>query len=542
MVRNLFFAKYHMRDLLNLLDRLVLPLAEGVGLANRKPGEKFKNSVGDIVTFQNLEFYPDSGRFNTPEELKAGVDAMLADKQVPATQIHWVNQPSKSAGAFSIATFTGEDGTPYYLGRWAGAISANRAQNKFAHDEIPGGFKYQSRAGQKENSGLKPSEWLTQFQDNTPDSILSQVQQHFGADSDEANALEIFINSDIPCTVPRGNMNPDAFRDYFAEVLQPIALVTGKRVGGNAEEAADIFFGEGGYSDCTISFNSNTIGGLYDSLLVNPEGKQIKLSSKGKDGASASVTNLLKSVNELSVTPKGQKLLTTHKDAIELLNIIQQDGHFGAPLTLGVKYGIISPEEAAQIPQLKQLGPTDDIVGAGILSPHLEELYSRRKSKDPKRVIPLEHMTASIAYNVADYVNKNTNFGKAASEILNNAALVQMYTYTSHTDKTITISKLEAKYPSDTVSGVLLDASKVYFSTGGKGNFTFTILKNGATEKDVNPMDAVDDVGDETPAAVSAADLDAEVEKPRLAGPGAKAARTSREPRMDRATLGRERR
>jgi len=531
-----------MRDLLDLLDRVALPLAEGVGLANRKPGEKFKNAVGDIVTFQNLEFYPNSGRFGTPDELQAGVDAMLADKNVPATQIHWVNTPNKSAGAFSIATFTGEDGTPYYLGRWAGATSANRTQNKFAHDEIPGDFKYQSRVGQKENSGLKPSEWLTQFQDNTPDSILSQAQQHFGADSDEANALEIFINSDIPCTVPRGNMNPDAFRDYFAEVLQPIALVTGKRVGGNAEEAADIFFGEGGYGECTISFNSNTIGGLYDSLLVNPEGKQIKLSSKGKDGASASVTNLLKSVNELSVTPKGQKLLTTHKDAIELLNIIQQDGHFGAPLTLGVKYGIISPEEAAQIPQLKQLGPTDQIVGAGILSPHLEELYNRRKSSDPKRVIPLEHMTASIAYNVADYVNKNTNFGKAASEILNNAALVQMYTYTSHTDKTITISKLEAKYPSDTVSGVYLDASKVYYSTGGKGNFTFTIMKNGATEKDVNPMDPVDDLGDQAPAAVSAADLDAELEKPRLAGPGARAARTSREPRMDRATLGRERR
>ena len=182
----------------------------------------------------------------------------------------------------------------------------------------------------------------------------------------------------------------------------------------------------------------------------------------------------------------------------------------------------------------------DEIIGAGILSPHLEELYSRRKSKDPKRVIPLEHMTASIAYNVADYVNKNTNFGKAASEILNNAALVQMYTYTSHTDKTITITGLEAKYPSGAVSGVLLDASKVYFSTGGKGNFTFTILKNGAKAKDVNPIDAVDDLGDESPAAVSAADLDAEVEKPRLAGPGAKAARVRREPRMDRATLGRE--
>jgi hypothetical protein len=67
-------------------------------------------------------------------------------------------------------------------------------------------------------------------------------------------------------------------------------------------------------------------------------------------------------------------------------------------------------------------------------------------------------------------------------------------------------------------------------------------MKNGATEKDVNPMDAVDSLDGEAPAATSAADLDAAAAKPRLAGPGARAARTSNEPRMDRATLGRERR
>ena len=532
-----------MRDLLDLLSRVELPLLEGVGLANRKPGEKFKNSVGDIVTFQNLEFYPESGRFATPDELEAGVDSMLAGKQIAANQIHWVNTPNKSVGAFSIASFTGEDGTPYYLGRWAGANSPNRTQNKFAHDDIPGGFQYQSRAGLKENTGYKPSEILEpgKFQNNTPDSILQQITAKFGEGSDEAVAAQTFISSDIPCKIPKGNMNPDAFRDYFCEMLQPIALVMGKNVTGNAAEAADIFFGDSSYADCTISFNTNTIGGLYDSLLVNPDGRQIKLSSKGKDGASASVTNLLKSVEELADKPSGKKLLNKHKESVEIFNIINRDGHFGAPLTLAVKYGIITPEEAAQIPKLKSLGPKDDIVGTGMLSPRLEKFYTNRKSKDPKRVIPLEHMTASIAFNVADHVNKKTNFGQAASEILNNAALVQIYTNTSVSEDTITITKMEAVYPSQTVTGVYLDASKVYFSTGGKGNFVFTIMKNGATEKDVNPMDPVDDLesGPEQ-AATSAADLDAKTARPRLTGPGAKAARTNHEPRMDRATLGRE--
>jgi hypothetical protein len=151
-------------------------------------------------------------------------------------------------------------------------------------------------------------------------------------------------------------------------------------------------------------------------------------------------------------------------------------------------------------------------------------------------------MTASIAYNVADYVNKKTNFGQAASEILNNAALVQIYTSTSVSADTITITKMEAVYPSKTISNVYLDASKVYYSTGGKGNFTFTIMKNGATEKDVNPMDPVDTPDDEPAAAVSDAELDQISSSPRLTGPGARAARTNAEPKMDTATTGRAKR
>ena len=59
-----------MRDLLNLLDNV---LTEGVGLANRKPGEKFKNSVGDIITFQGLKFYPESGKFPTGNDLSDAI-------------------------------------------------------------------------------------------------------------------------------------------------------------------------------------------------------------------------------------------------------------------------------------------------------------------------------------------------------------------------------------------------------------------------------------------------------------------------------------
>jgi hypothetical protein len=532
-----------MRDLLNLLDKIQLPLLEGVGLSNRKPGEKFKNSVDDIVTFQGLDFYPDSGAF--PEaEIDSAVDQVAQELGISADRIHWTNTRTRGDSGFGIARFTGESGDPYYLGRWFKTVSPNRVQNNFPHDAIPGGFKFQSKAGKKENSGLKPSDWLTQFQNNTPETILQQCVAKFGQGSPEATALEMFINGDVPVKVPRGTMDPNAFRDYFAEVLQPIALVMGKNVTGNAAEAADIFFGGSGYEDCTISFNSNTIGGLYDSLLVNPEGRQIKLSSKGKDGASASVTNLQKSVKELENVEAGKKLIAKYSEEIDILNTIEKNGHFGAPLKLAVQYDMITPEEATQVLKLKDKGPNDKIIGSGLLSKRLEGMYEKRKAKDPGRIIPIEHMIAAIAYPVADYINKNTNFGRAAADILNNSALVQMYTDTSMSGDSITITKLTAVYPSQTVTGVELDASKVYFSTGGKGNYTFTILKNGAKASDVNPVDGVDDLGSNNtvPAKLSTADLDAVTQKPRLKGPGAKSARDTRLPKTDAATLGRARR
>jgi hypothetical protein len=60
-----------------------------------------------------------------------------------------------------------------------------------------------------------------------------------------------------------------------------------------------------------------------------------------------------------------------------------------------------------------------------------------------------------------------------------------MYTNCSETKDTISIDSFNAVYPSETVTGVLLDASKAYMSTQGKGNFTFKILKNGAKDVEV---------------------------------------------------------
>jgi hypothetical protein len=467
-----------MRDLLNLLDNPTAYIIEGRGLAARQQGEKFANANGDVITFQSLDFYPEKGQFPTGMEMQQAI-------QDTGLNIHWVNKPNASTLGFGIATFRVEGGQDYFLGRYFKTISANRTDNSFATNDIPGGFKMASGLGKKEATGYKPSDILTQFKSNTPQSIADQIVAHFGDGSAEAIAIQAFMQGQTK--VPRGGMNLEAFRDYFCEMLQPMSLVMGLPVKGNAAEASAIFFGPGkDYSDCVISFNESVSGGLYDSLLVNSDGKQIKLSSKGKNGASASVVNLLRCIEELQVAPAGEKLLAKHKDAVEILKIIDKLGHTDAPLQLGVKFGIITSDEAGQIKMLKGHGPEEDV--ENMLSPRLWAWYQKRKAKDMSKIIPIEHALCCVAYRLADYVNENTKFGGAASEILNNSALVQMYTNIAENKDMFDI-QLNAIYPSATVTGVLLDASKAYMSTQGKGNLTFKILKNGAKESDIKDED-----------------------------------------------------
>lgn len=514
-----------MRDLIDKLTQI----QEGVGLANRKPGEKFANPAGDVLTFHSLEFYPERDSYESSEQATEALSLVSAELGIDPSEIHWANSQGTNK-AFGIARFIDANNKDYLVGRWFQKISPNRSDNRFKND-LPGEFKYQSRAAQKEASPYKPTDVLTELKNNTAESILKQVINKFGANSDEVVALKTYIASNsAKVDLPRGNINPDGFRDYFCEMIQPIALVMGKPIAGNADEAADIFLGAGGYGDCVISFQEGVSGGLYDSLLVNPLGKQIKLSTKGGNGAKASVVNLIKSVNDLKGKPQGNKLLNKYKEAIAVLDIIQKGGHTDGALNLGVLYGIIKSDEKNQVKALKNLGPQDDVMSV-ITSKNLQDLYKGRKARNMDVIIPIEHMLSAIAYKVANHVNDKTNFGEAASSILNHSALVQMYTTLTSTDDTLTIS-FNAKWPAESVTDVLLRADKTYMSTQGKGNFVFEVLKGGATGNETDIQDLETDIKPDT--------------TPQIKEPGTrsdiKAAPTASSEPVDNKVFGRNRR
>jgi hypothetical protein len=485
-----YYNTKNMRDLLNTLDNLT----ESVGLANRRPGDRWANPQGDEIIFHSLDFYPPRGSFEDEAQMQSEIEQVSQAIGVPSEKIFWTNQP-RGARAFAIAHFVDDKNQDYYLARYFREISPIRSKNEFPNT-LPGEFKLQTKAAKKEAAGYKPTDVLTNLRDLTPEDILAQIRQKFGADSSEAQATEIFLAArSYPIVIPRGTMNFEAFTNYFCEMLQPIALVQGKPTVGNAPQAEQKFMTQGGYQTCLITFGSSQIGGLTDSSLINPAGQIMGLSSKAEQGAKASARNLMDKVKEMEADEDGRKLLTKYDQELSMLRTVTEGSTPGS-LNMAIIAGIISAEEKDQVLALQKMGAGEDPIEQGMLSDRLKKMYQDRKARDPSQIIPFYHLRAAIANKVADWVNKETNFGRAASEILNWGAFIQVYTYADLKGDDIVMKPFRVVWPSNAVTDVLLSADKTFYSTGSKGNFTFKILYNGASDAET---DVVDDPVDTKP-------------------------------------------
>ena len=502
-----------MRDILNLLDSVVI--TESVGLANRKPGTLFANPQGDELVFQGVKFYPEGGgAYATPEEWQQTLDQVCKQLGISPTVIQWVDgkgnavaAPNNQKGGFGIAEFDSPTGQRHFLARYLRTISPIPVENEISN-KLPGGYRLQTDVAKKEAAGYKPTDVLVGNLNNlSPADILAGIQGKFGIDSDEANATEIFMSaSAYPIHMPLGNMNFTAFTNYFCEMLQPMALVLGHKTIGEAQKAEQDWLSQGGYASCRITFGGSKIGGLTDSTLINSAGQVMGLSTKAEDGAKASAKNLMDKVAEMKSDSNGQKLLKKYAKEISLIEVVTAGSTPGV-LGTAVLANLITPEERDQIMAIRKLPPGSEVVGQKLLSKGLEKKYADRlqRVKDLNAVIPFYHIRAVLANEVANWVNTTTNFGRAAAAILNWGAFIQVKTHAKQSGSEIIMDQFEVIYPSEAVTNVELSAGKTFYSTGSKGNFTFVILYNGATEI----KDDLDD-GDagEEPAQNTTQDLD----------------------------------
>lgn len=510
----------------NILDKVGF-ITESTGLAGRKPGAVFTDEQsGDTLTLNSVNFYPEEGGKFESGSIPGIVKEIETELGI---KIQWENVSGPRTGGFCVATFTSSDDKQVAVGTYMQEIKVNATDN-YVSNTILGRYKFAGKAAAKTQAGLTPQDLLAKRDSLSIADIMKQLATALGTDNPLYHvAHHVALGQPLPFEfTPPENLSFTAFRDYFCEILQPVALQKGL-FSGNAGDAAMKFLDDSGFSGTTINFDSAKNAGLSDSILTTADGKYVKVSSKGNKGAEASVKNLTDSVDELAKTPSGKKILNKHAEMIDLIREIQAQGQSGAPLFLGIKYKVIKKEDADVIRSLKNSPPVninevDQLTGAG-LTKKLVELAQSRAPKNPERTNLYYHLIAAVAHAAAEQVNKQSNFGEVAVEILNNGALVQVYTKAKEKAGKWILDGFESVYPGSTVSGVALSAKKNYSSTEIKGNFTFVILRGNAKV-------APDDTTEETPS------FDDDVTQVRT--PGKRAVTTKGE--KSKAGAGRERR
>lgn len=456
------------RNILNVID---LPLSESIGLANRKAGQTFINDKGELISFVAINFFPESGKYKSQEELDFALSEIEKKYNL---KLHFVNAKRADYRAFGITSFKDANGQLLLIGKYFKEISPIFTKNNWANSEVPGGFKYNSKASLKMSSGLMPQDILANFNNLTIDNVVKQITSYFGADHPLAKlAKQIAQGKPLPITVDVSDypdISFEGFRDYFCELLQPIAIINGMAT-GNAADAEKAFFGAGGFKKSTITFDNGKNNGLFDSLIVDPKGRTIQISTKGKGGAKASIKNLVDAVNDIRKSGNTQ-LLDEYKDIIDIIEIVQDGGYANGPLNLARKFNMISGKEVDIVLSLKTIQDAP-------LTRNLQKMYDERaEGADQTKLVPFYNMLAAIAYRVADYINENTDFSNAAADILNSSALIQVNTTATQKGNQIVLARFDATYPSKAVADIKFSAQKTYFSSGNKGNFTFKINAN----------------------------------------------------------------
>jgi hypothetical protein len=485
-----------MRDILDKLTFIV----ESRGLGARKAGEVFEDPEGNQIKLVSVDFFPEGGgEFSTLEETQQAIDNVIQQLGIQPTESNWFRQ--SQTRAFGIAQFVGDNGPLAFI-KYYKSVAADPTQNNWDNQTGIPGYRYASKAAKKTQSSATPQDILTQQEDLTNEDIVRQIAEKFPGSVLVTVAEHIARGGELPYTFPAPvEMDISAFQDYFCELLQPMALQTGQYE-GEGQDAEERFLPDGGFANTLISFGATKTEGLSDSIMIDPSGRKLKISSKGGKGAPASAKNLLDAYEELKQGGADKKLLKKVEDTINVINKIVSAGQSGAPLQLGVDYGIISEEDAYFIQSIKKFGliplasfTNMDVNGKGP-SKKLVNLAMNRTTTNPEQTNMYFHCLAAVAHKVADYINEHTNFGRDAAMILNNSALLQVYSKVTFQGKQWRLNKFNTKWPGSAVTTVAFDAGKNYYSTGIKGNFTFVV---DPKKKDKADMKANSDLGAKEP-------------------------------------------
>lgn len=267
-----------------------------------------------------------------------------------------------------------------------------------------------------------------------------------------------------------------AIRDYFGEIMQPVALMGGV-IKGQAEDARQDLADGAEWRDCRVFFPMKMNAALCDSFMLAPNGAKIGISSKGGQGAAASSKNLYDAV--LKAEEKNPDLVAeggVANYAAQLVRKIAEENQYKGPIEVGKMLGIdgIDDELDAEITRYIQEGKSD----LGNLSPQAEKIAEPFAFKlETKGFNTGYALLSAVSKTCAKVVNADNKFSDGAIALLNQSDIIQLYTKMGKDKDDAVLGPFKAIYPPTFTGKVLLEGGKNYYSSRVGGKMAFAIGK-----------------------------------------------------------------
>ena len=478
-------------------------LMEGSGLRAGTPGEIYTDTNGDEYTFIEWDWnYPnDADMFPSMEELNAGLE--ILQKENPDVTFRLVKQMTPRMKSFAFAKFARMDDKGNKIPKsdlWlTGFYSRKSAGNTILDKEArlvglsAGSASSTSSVKGKMDSRLQPGDLgLGDNKARAVEVVIGTV----GKDKNNGPMLQkaaTEASSNEQIIFEKGKPILGALQDDFMEVVAPIAIIKKHNaVKGPINVAVDDIWSAGFDLDgATIMFPEGQNNPLVD-CYISKDGIQMGVSHKGKTGANASISNIWKAKESAKKTKTGQSYIEKYAEAVQILDICANESAAKQPLTLALRYGLITNDVANavfKIVEKKANRYTED-----------QKLTGDRdtdRQKGPQELLPLFDKIAykkgsyfglvvlsSIAKDVAQYINNPAathdgnviDFGEAIRKFLNASAMIQATSILGGQGEDAVVRSIGVVYPPNFQDKATIENSP-YYGTDIKSRFAFRLPK-----------------------------------------------------------------
>ena len=453
-------------------------IAESKGFFGRNAGDKFTHQDGREYAIVQVVAYPDAQtqKFETPEARDEAIKQF--QEEHGGVEIEWVNKPARNMLSFGVAQLDDQDGNHVFWGKYMQSVGFD-LMGSWANKQTPPGWALQTKGAKKFASGFDPQHLIrTENRFKGVDSIINTVEKK--SDEQVVNvfkeALQNLAQGRGGIVFPQMYDQQAAIRDYFGEVMQPVALMGGV-IKGQAEDARQQLADGAEWRDCEVYWPMAMNAALCDSFMIAPNGAQIGISSKGGSGAAASAKNLHDAV--LKARKNGNEIVeqgNVAEFAAKLVSVIAENNQYQGPIEVGKMLEIEGIDDTldAEIKKYIKEGKSD-LEG---ISPQAQKIAEPFAFKlETKGFNTGYALLSAVSKTCAKVINAKDEFSNGAIALLNQSDIVQLYTIMGKKGDDAVLGEFKAVYPPTFSGKVLLEGGKNYYSSRVGGKMAFAIGK-----------------------------------------------------------------